>query len=57
MEKIEYTNEEFKFFDELEQDLIMSLFQNNDKRFAITITIKKAFLKGLFSKRRISKQT
>lgn len=55
MEKIEYTNEEFKFFDELEQDLIMSLFQNNDKRFAIAITIKKAFLKGLFSKRRINK--
>jgi len=54
MNKHNFTNEELRFLDKLQDDLIIWLFHTDDKKNAIKVSLKKAFLKGRFG---ISKTT
>ena len=43
---MEYTNEELKKFEIIQDDLVVELFETRDKRYAIDKAIKKAYLYG-----------
>jgi len=46
MSKDNYTNEELKFFNKLERDLIVWMFDYSDKRYCIAMIIREAYEKG-----------
>ena len=46
MSKYEFTNNELHNLNKIEEDLIISLFGTNDRRYIITKYIKQAYLMG-----------
>jgi len=51
VEKINFTDKELSKFSELEHDLGMQLFYNDDKRSPVTRALREAFFMGMKHKK------